>query len=257
MGLLPGALLACLFLGMLLGWKQPQLLQWLVTPLIRWGVPLSLAALLLRADPSVSLIRAGLFGLATPLFCLILVWLPPLRMRMDHPLLRLGAAFGNTGYWGLPVAVVLLPPEAFAAAAIYDAAGTLVTWSAGPMLLRGRRTGWPHFVSALAASPAIQGAGLALLMWFSPWHAVFAQVLWWPARLVYLVALLLVGMRVGLSLTQRDLLFSSSGLPWALVFKLLVLPTLVWLFVILLGLPLWNGRFSCFRPLLPQPFPCS
>ncbi|MEB3335045.1 MAG: AEC family transporter [Cyanobacteriota bacterium] len=236
MARLPLELIPCLVLGVLSGMVLPWLPARLAPILIRWGVPLSLAALLLRSELSLTLVRVGLLGLLVPLACLLLLGLPPLRDGLRHRVLWLGAAVGNTGYWGLPVALALLPPRALATVVAYDLAGTLITWSVGPLLLRGGRRGGGSVLPLVASSPALHGVALFALLAHTPWRPVLAQALWWPARLVLLVALTLMGMRLGLCLKDRTLAF-SPGVPWALVFKLLVVPALVWGLAGLLRLP--------------------
>ncbi|MEY4353349.1 MAG: hypothetical protein RLZZ609_1590 [Cyanobacteriota bacterium] len=228
-------LFICLTLGAWLGWTLPWLPTRLAQPLIRWGVPLSLAALLLRSQPSDALLRVGLLGLLVPLGSLLLLGWAPLRAQIKDPVLRLGAAVGNTGYWGLPVAVALLPPDAVATAAAYDAAGTIITWSLGPVVLLGGAGNSLKLLSLLWASPALQGILLAAIVGRTPWRPLLAELLWWPARVVFVVALSLVGMRLGLTIRQRSFEVSSS-LPWAVAFKLLVVPGMVWLFGQLLPL---------------------
>jgi predicted permease len=233
---LPLELLPCLLLGVFLGLGRPGLSGFVAPVLIRWGIPLSLAALLLRSALSFSLLRVGLLGLLVPLVSLLLVSLPPLRQRLQSRVLLLGAALGNTGYWGLPVALALLPPQALAAVITYDMAGTFVTWSVGPVLLRGGWGGRDTLLRTLLASPAVQGFVLSALLAQTPWRGLLAQVLWWPARLVFWVALTLVGMRLGVCMKERTVVF-SHGVLWALAFKLLVVPALVWLLAVLLRLP--------------------
>jgi len=232
---LPLELLPCLLLGVLLGFRLPWLPGQLAPSFIRWGVPISLAALLLRSPLSLSLFRVALLGLLVPLVSLLILSLPPLRRRLQERVLLLGAALGNTGYWGLPVALALLPPQAMATVIAYDMAGTVVTWSVGPLLLRTGQGGLGRFLSTLLANPALQGFVLSAVMGQTPWHGALARLLWWPARLVFLIALTLVGMRLGLCIKERTLVF-SRGVSWALGFKLLVVPILVFFFAGLLQL---------------------
>ena len=135
---------------------------------------------------------------------------------------------GNTGYWGLPVALALLPHQALGAVIAYDLAGTFVTWSLGPLVLRG---GWGSTRSlghTLLASPAVQGLALSLLILQTPWRDALVHWLWWPARGVFWVALGVVGMRLGICLKDRSVTL-CGGLPWALAFKLVVVPGISWL----------------------------
>ena len=224
----------CLLGGMLLGWRWPALPRWLAPPLVRWGVPLSLAALLLRSDLSISLLKVALVALLVPLLSLgLLQGFPPLRQRLGDPVLILGAAVGNTGYWGLPVVLAILPPQAMATAVVYDLVGTLITWSVGPLLLLGAQA---RPFGTLLASPAMKGVLLSLPIQLTPWKAAWAAVLWWPARVVLVVALALLGMRLGLTLRQRSFPL-LPGVPYALAFKLLVIPALVGLIATALAFP--------------------
>jgi predicted permease len=233
---LPLELLPCLLLGVVLAMGLPWLPGRLAPPLIRWGMPLSLAALLLRSPLSPTLMRVGLLGLLVPLLSLLIVALPPLRRRLQEKVLLLGAALGNTGYWGLPVALALLPPQALAAVIAYDLAGTVITWGVGPLVLRGGWGGRERLLQTLWASPALQGFAICALLGQTPWHEALANLLWWPARLVFLIALTLVGMRLGVGIKERKLVF-SGGVPWALACKLLGVPVLVWLLAAVLRLP--------------------
>ena len=237
MGPLLVELVPCLLGGMVLGWRWPALPRWLAPPLVRWGVPLSLAGLLLRSDLSLSLLKVALVALLVPLVSLgVLLGVPPFRHRLGDPLLILGAAVGNTGYWGLPVVLAVLPPQAMATAVIYDLVGTLVTWSVGPMLLQGGLAGQARPINTLLASPALQGLLLSLLLQVTPWKQTWAALLWWPARGVLVVALAVLGMRLGLTLRQRSFPL-PKGLPYALAFKLLVIPMLVGLVGTVMAFP--------------------
>jgi predicted permease len=233
---LPLELLPCLLLGVVLGMGFPALPGRMAPILIRWGIPFSLAALLLRSPLSFSLLRVALLGVLVPVLSLLILWWTPLRRRLQNRVLLLGAALGNTGYWGLPVALALLPPRALAAVVAYDMAGTLITWSVGPLVLRG---GWgrpERLLPTLMSSPVLQGFALSALIGQTPWAGVMAHLLWWPARLVFWLALSLLGMRLGISLKERSVVL-SEGLSWALGFKLLVVPALVWLLATILSLP--------------------
>lgn len=251
MGQLLLELLPFLLVGLLLGWRWPALPAVMAPWLVRWGVPLSLAALLLRSRWSLTLLKAGLVGLLVPLLSLVvLLAIPRLRQLLSSPELMLGAAVGNTGYWGLPVALALLPPEAMATAAAYDVAGTLITWTLGPMVLLGFHRDSAKHLSSLFSSPALQGFLLALLASLSPWRSQMAEVFWWPARAVLLLALLLLGMRLGVTI-QRGHLALSAGLPWALAFKLCVVPILVWTAGTVLHLPVTDRQALVLQGAAP------
>ena len=225
----------CLLAGFWLGRRFPALPGQLAPALLRWGMPLSLTGLLLKSGlPLSSIPMAGLIAAITSgglLLCRQLPLLLPSRS------LQLGAIVGNTGYFGLPVAITLLPSEALSFSVIYDLIGTLITWSAGPLLLSPGQSR-PSALSLLK-TPVVQALLLALPLGLTPWGTVLGQWLWLPARLVLWLLLLLVGMRLGLVL-QRIHPNNENPRPSlhaALAIKLLALPGVMALATGLLQLP--------------------
>jgi predicted permease len=234
-------LLPCLLLGLGLGRWRPGLPARLAPPLVHWGVPISMVGLLLRAGLHRDLaLAAGLAACASGGGLLLIRLLPPLRQRLAAGTLQLGSVMGNTAYWGLPAALALLPAAALAHTISYDLVGTLVTWSVGPLLVEGIPARPRPLLAAALASPASRGLLLALLVQLTPWHQSLAALLWWPARGVLLLALTLVGMRLGVLLSAGQagrVGAASGGLVLAMACKLLVLPSLLLLVTALLPLP--------------------
>lgn len=231
-------LVPALGIGLLLGVRFPGLPGRLAPPLISWGIPIGLVALLLRAGFQANLLTAALMAAAASGLGLLLLRLPPLRQRIPDGSLQLGCIVGNTGYWGLPVGLALLPADAIGFTIAFDLMATLITWSLGPLLLDHRAGNLRQQLRVLATSPAIRGLVLALLVHQTPWSATLAQWLWWPARLVILVALALVGMRLGLVLRRRHPSPAQArGIGVALMGKLVALPLAMLLLASLLGLP--------------------
>lgn len=227
--------------GLLLGMRFPGLPGRLSPPLITWGIPISLVALLLRSGFRAELLTAALMAAAASSLGLLLMRLPALGRCIPEGSLQLGCVVGNTGYWGLPVALALLPAGAIGFTIAFDLMATLITWSLGPLLVDRGTTDVRRQLQVLATSPAMRGLALAVLLHRTPWSAGLAQWLWWPARLVVLVALALVGMRLGLMLRRRPPGTADpagrSALVAPLVGKLLVLPAAMLLLAGLLGLP--------------------
>ncbi|MEB3256038.1 MAG: malate transporter [Synechococcaceae cyanobacterium] len=221
-------LLPCLLLGVVLARWRPDLPARLAAPLVHWGVPISMVGLLLRAGLNRELLMAALLaGLASGGGLALIHLLPPLRRHLGAGSLKLGSVVGNTAYWGLPAALALLPAAAIAHAISYDLVGTLVTWSVGPSLVEGRAARPRALLRALLESPASRGLLLALALQITPWSTRLAGLLWWPARAVLLVALVLVGMRLGLMFERSGGGGPAPGLALALAIKLLVLPALL------------------------------
>jgi len=117
------------------------------------------------------------------------------------PTLQLGSCVGNTAYFGIPVALALLPPEALSISIGYDLGATLLCWGLGPIWLAGARPEahpyrWRELVNHLSSSPASRGLLGALLVMATPWQATITTALWMPSRVVIVLALIVVGMRL-------------------------------------------------------------
>ncbi|MEY3963833.1 MAG: hypothetical protein RLZZ106_1088, partial [Cyanobacteriota bacterium] len=196
------------------------------------GVPISLVGLLLKGGFHSGNLQAALFSLALCGGGLLLTQHPCSQRHLPQRSLQLGAVVGNTAYFGLPVALALLPPEALSFSITYDLVGTLVTWSLGPLLLNGERARPWQLLQQLLGTPVVQALLVAVPLLLSPWQEPIAAALWWPARLVLWLMLLLVGMRLGLLLGQR---IEPTGLRPALLIKLLGLPAVAFLSTQALG----------------------
>lgn len=229
----------CLLAGLVLGRAFPTLPARLAPPLVRWGVPFSLVGLLLQAGLRAELLGTAVLALAGPgIGLLLLRRLPGLSRRIPAGALQLGSFVGNTAYWGLPVGLALLPPAAIAHTIAYDLAGTLFTWTVGPLLVGGVPARGAALMRTLGESPACRGLLFALVLQATPWRGPLAAVLWWPARMVVFLALLLVGMRLGLMLWRRHPAPPTApGLEAALAMKLLASPALLLLLSLVAGLP--------------------
>ena len=232
-------LLPALLVGLLLGHRYPGLPARLAPPLIRWGVPISLVGLLLRSGLQRELLVAAAMPLlATGLGLGLLRRWPALRRRISSGTLQLGCLTGNTAYWGLPVAIALLPAPALSHVIAYDLVGTLITWSLGPLLVQGIPARPASILAGLRSSPASRGLVIALLLQLTPWSGAIAGWLWWPSRLVILLALSVAGMRLGGMLQARKQgLALANGVGAALCGKVLVLPAGMLLLALALQLP--------------------
>ena len=226
-------LLPALALGWWLARRWPQLAGHLAPPLVRWGVPFSLTGLLLRGGLRWNTTEVMALALLLVAGGLLLLRTPWVGRWFATPPQRLGAVVGNTAYFGIPAALALLPPQALGYAVGYDLAATLFTWTLGPLLLAGRPLALQPVLRALLASPASQGLVVALLIQATPWREPLAAWLWWPARLVVWLSLVVLGLRIG-PLLGRAL---PRRLWPALLCKLLLLPLLALLLAALLQLP--------------------
>jgi malate permease and related proteins len=234
-------LIPALLLGLLLGYRFPSLPTRLAAPLVTWGIPITLVGLLLRSGLGGDLLVAGAAAGLINGIGLLLLWVAPLRRALANGGLQLGSVVGNTGYFGIPVALALLPPQALGYSITYDLVGTLITWSVGPLLIGGMAITPAKLLAIFLGSPALKGLVIALAIHLSPWGDAVAGLLWIPSRLVLLLALTVVGMRLGVMLRRPEGAAIRAGergpLATALAFKLLVLPLIALVVGQMLRLP--------------------
>ena len=233
----------CLIVGALIGRWRSQWIAPLAVPLVRFGVPVSLMGLLLHGGLNGSLLGTALISVtAITLMMMILHWLSPGIASLCQPDLQLGSCIGNTAYFGIPATLALLPPEALPVSIGYDLGATLLVWSLGPLWLnRGNRSTsrhhpWRQLLDHLSASPATRGLLGALIVMATPWHEAIRDALWLPSRAVIVLALVVVGMRLG-NIAARKLKGPAVGLSAPLICKLLIFPALMLVITHALPLP--------------------
>ena len=201
--LLLAELISCLLLGYLLGRFKENLSLTISRPLISYGIPISLTGILLKSGLKLPLIESAALALvAIGILMTILNRLPSLKNLVPNRTLQLGSAFGNTGYFGIPVSLALLPDHALIYSIGFDIGATLVIWSLGPILLTvpskvlSSNRYWKNFINGLFSSPAVKGLIGALIIHSSPWDEQITDLLWIPSRVVIVLALVIVGMRL-------------------------------------------------------------
>lgn len=240
-------LIPCLGLGLWIGWLKPAWTRPLAMPLVRFGVPISLMGLLLKGGIHWTMATHALIAaMAIALWMLGLQLLPNQAKPVESPALQIGCAVGNTAYFGIPVALALLPAQALPISIGYDLGATLLAWSLGPFWLKQQAGGWHELMRHLIASPATRGLLAALIVKATPWSNAIASALWLPSRMVIVLALVVVGMRLGSIQAGRSTaphpekpLANASHhnqLPAALLCKLLLFPAWVWILCSLLAL---------------------
>ena len=240
-------LIPSLGLGLWIGWLKPGWTRPVAMPLVRFGVPISLMGLLLKGGIHWSMaMNALIAALAIGLWMLGLQRLPREAKPVDSPALQIGCAVGNTAYFGIPVALALLPSQALPISIGYDLGATLLAWSLGPFWLKQEAGGWRELMGHVMSSPATRGLLAALIVKATPWSNVIASALWLPSRMVIVLALVVVGMRLGSiqsaranatqPATQLANRSNNQQLHAALACKLLLFPAWVWLLCSLLSL---------------------
>ena len=89
----------------------------------------------------------------------------------------------------------------------------------------------------------------------TPWHQAISEALWLPSRAVIVLALAVVGMRLG-SIASRNAPRLDVSLTTPLICKLLLYPALMLMVSLALPCQPWHARRWCFRQPLQQRFRC-
>ena len=234
--LLLSELIPCLLTGYLLGRFKENLSLTISRPLISYGIPISLMGILLKSGLELPLIESAALALVAIGFLMtILNRLPSVNNLIQNRTLQLGSAFGNTGYFGIPVSLALLPDHALIYSIGFDLGATLVIWSLGPILLTdpskvlSSNRYWKNFIKGIFSSPAVKGLIGALIIHSSPWDEQITDLLWIPSRVVIVLALVIVGMRLSwlrkanLSRIKNQI----TSIKNALIMKLVGLPVIM------------------------------
>jgi predicted permease len=234
--LLLSELIPCLLIGYLLGRFKENLSLTISRPLISYGIPISLMGILLKSGLELPLIESAAVALVAIGFLMtILNRLPSVNNLIQNRTLQLGSAFGNTGYFGIPVSLALLPDHALIYSIGFDLGATLVIWSLGPILLTdpskvlSSNRYWKNFIKGIFSSPAVKGLIGALIIHSSPWDEQITDLLWIPSRVVIVLALVIVGMRLSwlrkanLSRIKNQI----TSIKNALIMKLVGLPVIM------------------------------
>jgi len=239
-------LIPCLLIGYLLGRFKENLSLTISRPLINYGIPISLMGILLKSGLEVPLIESAILALVAIGFLMTLLnRLPAIKNIIPNRTLQLGSAFGNTGYFGIPVSLALLPNHALIYSIGFDLGATLVIWSLGPILLTdpsrvlSSNKYWKNFIKAIFSSPAVKGLIVTLIVNSSPWVEQLTAILWIPSRVVIVLALVIVGMRLSwlrkanLSRIKIQIISIKN----ALIMKLVGLPVIMLIISSAIGLP--------------------
>ncbi len=239
-------LIPCLLIGYLLGRFKKSFSLLFADLLIKYGIPISLTGLLLKTGINLKLIEAALIALIViGLLMAILNMFPSLKKNLNGTALQLGTGFGNTGYFGIPVSLALLPNEALVYSMGFDLGATLFIWGIGPLILAKnsyKLHGIKHcffYCKELVSSPASKGLIGAFIVQASPWNQQITSSLWIPARIVIILALVVVGMRLSLlnRYTFSSIKIQIISIKNNVILKLIVLPTLMLILCLILQLP--------------------
>tara|TARA_Y100001933_G_scaffold224757_1_gene237559 strand:- start:363 stop:1232 length:870 start_codon:yes stop_codon:yes gene_type:complete len=229
-------------IGFFLGRIKPKASEKISLPLIRYGIPLSVMGLLLKVGINIDLIKSSLIAFSSISFLFFLInVLPNVRKKLPNYSLQLGGLIGNTSFLGIPIAIALLPTNTINFTIGFDLGTTLFAWIFGPILLQKEKYQSSKFninelTLSLFSSPASKGILGALLAYLISLDDYLGKVLWIPARIVIILAIVVVGSRLGIITKSKNKIFElKNDIRNSIILKLLIFPLLIFVITMLIN----------------------
>ena len=227
-------------LGFFIGRIKPKLSENISIVLIKYGIPISVMGLLLKAGINIDLIKSSLIAFCSisSLFLLINT-IPKTRKIFPNYSLQLGGVIGNTSFLGIPIAIALLPTSIINFTIGFDIGTTLFAWIFGPILLQKEKSQSSKFnlkmiILSIFNSPASKGTLGASLVYLISLDSYIGEILWIPARIVIILAIVVVGSRLGIITKKKSNLLNFNSEVWNSIFlKLLFFPLLIYITTII------------------------
>ncbi len=225
-----------LIFGFFIGKRKPKLSESIAIKLIKYGIPLSVMGLLLKEGIDIDLIKTALIAFFSIGFLILIInYLPFFKTRLPNYSLQLAGLIGNTSFLGIPIAIALLPSSTINLTIGFDLGTTLFAWIFGPFFLqkKGDSKTDHYFVELLKAilnSPASRGIIGVLFAYLFGLESVLGDYLWIPARIVIVLAIVVVGTRLGIITNSKTRLFNlKKGIRYSIILKLFILPIIIFL----------------------------
>jgi len=164
---------------------------------------------------------------------------PITRQKFPNYSLQLGGIIGNTSFLGIPIAIALLPTTLINYTIGFDIGTTLFAWIFGPILLQKEKSQSSIFnlkklSLSILSSPASKGTLGALFAYLISLDDYIGEILWFPARVVIILAIIVVGSRLGIITKNRvDLFEFNDEIRNSIFLKLLFFPLLIYVTTII------------------------
>jgi len=222
-------------MGFFIGKVKPIASEKISISLIKFGIPISVMGLLLKAGINIDLINSALLAFITiVLFIICINFIPALKNIFPNYSLQLAGLIGNTSFLGIPIAIALLPTETINFTIGFDLGTTLFSWIFGPYLLQKTSTNYSFLnfgklLISIFNSPASRGIIGVLIIYLFGLESIMKDFLWIPARLVIFLAIIVVGARLGIITNSKKVLFEFKGnIKYSLFLKIFILPIFVY-----------------------------
>ncbi len=199
--------------------------------------------LLLKAGINVDLINSALLAFFIILFLIIIInFIPKIKKLLPNYTLQLGGLIGNTSFLGIPIAIALLPTSTINFTIGFDLGTTLFSWIFGPYLLQNKKNNYlfinfKNLLLSILNSPASRGIIGVLIIYSFGLETMLGDFLWIPARVVILLAIIVVGSRLGLITNGKKTIFEfEENMKYSIILKLFFLPILIFIICQILDL---------------------
>ena len=192
--------------------------------------------LLLKAGINLDLIKSAILAFGSIGFLILLInFTPILKERLPNYSLQLGGLIGNTSFLGIPIAIALLPTNTINFTIGFDLGTTLFAWIFGPFLLedginKNKFLNSKELLYALLNSPASKGVIGVFLLYLFRIENYIGDYLWIPARIVIVLAIIVVGTRLGIITNQKGEFFNiKKKVKNSILLKLFIFPFFIFL----------------------------
>ncbi len=231
-----------MILGFFIGRRKPKLSELIALPLIKYGIPLSVMGLLLKEGIDLDLIKTALIAFLSIGFLIVLInYFSIFKTLLPNYSLQLAGLIGNTSFLGIPIALALLPTSTINFTIGFDLGTTLFAWIFGPFFLKKRinsnnNLNFKELLKAILNSPASRGIVGVLIAYLFGLEKVLGEYMWIPARIVIVLAIVVVGTRLGIITNSKTKFFNlNKGIKYSIILKLLIFPFFIFVFSKILG----------------------
>ena len=180
------------------------------------------------------LIKSALIAFFSIAFLIVLInFLPIFKRRLPNYSLQLGGLIGNTSFLGIPIALALLPTNTINFTIGFDLGTTLFAWIFGPIFLQKKVSTnniltLKELIYAVLNSPASRGIIGVFIAYLFSWDRVLGYYLWIPARIVIILAIVVVGSRLGIITNNKAKFYNlEEGIGYSIFVKLLIFPLII------------------------------
>ena len=201
--------------------------------------------LLLKEGIDLDLIKTALIAFLSIGFLIVLInYLPIFKTRLPNYSLQLAGLIGNTSFLGIPIALALLPTSTINFTIGFDLGTTLFAWIFGPFFLQKNKNSNTNLnikelLKAIVNSPASRGILGVFIAYLFGLEKVLGDYLWIPARIVIVLAIVVVGTRLGIITNSKTKFFNlNKGIKYSIILKLFIFPLFIFIFSKIMGFDL-------------------